>query len=40
MKEHAYGKMTIILIGNKVDLENERQVTYEEGEAFAKKYNL
>ena len=32
--------MTIILIGNKVDLENDREVSYEEGLQFAKKYNL
>ena len=32
--------MTTILIGNKVDLENERQVSYEEGQAFAKKHDL
>ncbi len=31
MKENAYSKMTIILIGNKVDLQNEREVTFEEG---------
>ena len=32
--------MTIILIGNKLDLERQRQVSYEEGEQFAKKHNL
>ncbi len=40
MKENAYSKMTTILIGNKVDLETERQVSYEEGQAFAKKHDL
>ena len=40
MKENAYSKMQIILIGNKVDLESERQVSTEEGETFAKKHNL
>lgn len=40
MKENAYSKMTTILIGNKVDLENERQVSFEEGQAFAKKHDL
>ena len=40
MKENAYSKMQIILIGNKVDLESERQVSFEEGETFAKKHNL
>jgi Ras-related protein Rab-2A len=32
--------MTIILIGNKLDLERQRQVSYEEGERFAKQNNL
>ena len=40
MKENAYSKMSIILVGNKVDLESERQVSTEEGEAFAKKHDL
>ena len=40
MKENAYSKMQIILIGNKVDLESERQVSTEEGETFAKKHSL
>ncbi len=30
----------IVLIGNKIDLKNEREVSYEEGENFAKQYNL
>ena len=30
----------IILVGNKCDLANERQVSFEEGENFAKKYNI
>ena len=30
----------IVLIGNKIDLENERDVTKEEGEAESKKYNI
>ena len=29
--------VTVILIGNKKDLEDKRQVSYEEGEAFAKE---
>ena len=37
MLEHAYSRMTIILVGNKKDLENEREVSYEEGAEFAKK---
>ena len=30
----------LVLIGNKVDLENEREVSYEEGADFAKKYEM
>ncbi len=30
----------LVLIGNKVDLENEREVSYEEGDDFAKKYEM
>lgn len=40
MLEHAYSRMTIILVGNKKDLENEREVSYEEGAEFAKKNKL
>ena len=40
MLEHAYSKMTIILVGNKKDLENEREVSYQEGLEFAKKNKL
>ena len=40
VKENASKEITIILIWNKNDLENERQVTYEEGESFAKENNL
>jgi GTPase SAR1 family protein len=29
-----------MLIGNKCDLEDKRQVSYEEGEIFAKDYNM
>ena len=32
--------MTIMLIGNKSDLDQKRQVTYCEGEAFAKEHGL
>jgi GTPase SAR1 family protein len=31
MKENAYSKMIIVLIGNKVDLEENREVSYEQG---------
>lgn len=32
--------MEVLLIGNKTDLEAERQVKYEEGKAFADKEKL
>ena len=32
--------MTIMLIGNKSDLDTRRQVSLEEGERFAKEHNL
>ncbi len=32
--------MQVLLIGNKIDLEGERQVTSEQGRAFAKKEGL
>ena len=40
MREHAYSKMIILLIGNKTDLKFEREVTTEEGQEFADKNNL
>ena len=40
MLEHAYQRMTIVLVGNKKDLESNRQVTYEEGLDFAKRNKL
>lgn len=46
MREHADPNLTCILVGNKVDLCEEsgggrqRQVTAEEGEAFAKEHGL
>eukprot|EP01099_Mayorella_cantabrigiensis_P005577 TRINITY_DN4525_c0_g1_i1.p1 TRINITY_DN4525_c0_g1~~TRINITY_DN4525_c0_g1_i1.p1 ORF type:complete len:220 (+),score=37.79 TRINITY_DN4525_c0_g1_i1:141-800(+) len=39
-KEHCDTKMTIMLVGNKIDLENRRAVSTEEGERFANKHNL
>ena len=33
-------KCVIYLVGNKIDLENERQITKEEAEDFAKKENI
>ena len=40
MKENGYSKMQIILVGNKVDLEQEREVSFEEGSHFAQKNGL
>ena len=39
-KQNANSDMTIMLIGNKSDLESKREVSREEGEAFAKKHGL
>ena len=40
VKDNASKDITIILIGNKNDLEKERQISYEEGESFAKENGL
>ena len=40
MLEHAYAKMTIVLIGNKKDLDSQREISYEEGLEFAKRNRL
>ena len=40
MLEHGYSKMQIILVGNKCDLGDRRQVDREEGADFARKNNL
>ena len=40
MLEHAYQRMTIVLVGNKKDLESCREVSYEEGMEFAKRNKL
>jgi Ras-related protein Rab-2A len=40
IQEHGYNKMLIILVGNKCDLENQRQVPKDEAEAFARKNDL
>lgn len=39
-RKTASDKIVIILVGNKTDLEEKRQVTTEEGEDFAKKNGL
>jgi len=40
IKENGSKDITIVLIGNKNDLENERQISYDEGESFAEKNGL
>jgi len=35
MREHAFPRMIIILIGNKDDLNTEREVSTEDGQDFA-----
>ena len=40
MRDNAYSKMIILLIGNKSDLSFEREVSTEEGQEFADKHNL
>ena len=39
-RQNGNPNMTIMLIGNKSDLEHRRAVTFAEGEAFAKENNL
>eukprot|EP00638_Chattonella_subsalsa_P010193 CAMPEP_0117758776 /NCGR_PEP_ID=MMETSP0947-20121206/15609_1 /TAXON_ID=44440 /ORGANISM="Chattonella subsalsa, Strain CCMP2191" /LENGTH=149 /DNA_ID=CAMNT_0005579087 /DNA_START=327 /DNA_END=776 /DNA_ORIENTATION=- len=40
IKEHADSKVTIVLVGNKSDKGEERQVQEEEGRALAESYNV
>ena len=40
IKENAPENAKLILVGNKCDLANERQVSYEEGEKKASDYNI
>ena len=40
MRDNAYSKMIILLIGNKRDLSLEREVSTQEGQEFATKHNL
>jgi len=37
VKANGNAAMQVLLVGNKIDLESERQVSTEEGKAFAKK---
>lgn len=39
-RKHSNKDMTIMLIGNKSDLDQKRQVTYAEGEAYARENGL
>ena len=40
MRDNAYSKMIILLVGNKSDLKMEREVSTAEGKEFADKHNL
>ena len=39
-KKHSPKTVSLVLIGNKIDLEESRQVSYEEGNACAKKFGM
>ena len=39
-KNNGPSTITLVLVGNKIDLEDKRQVTYEEGEDFANRNNM
>ena len=39
-KKQSPKTVFLILVGNKIDLENSREVSYEEGEAYAKKNGM
>ena len=36
LKDNAHNKISVFLVGNKIDLEDQRQVTYDEGVTLAK----
>ena len=40
LKTHSNPDAKVFLIGNKIDLENERVIKTQEGESYAKKYKL
>ena len=37
---HSYEKIVIVLVGNKTDLADKRQVSYQEGQKFARDNGL
>jgi Ras-related protein Rab-2A len=39
-KNNGPSTITLVLVGNKIDLEDNRKVTYEEGEDFANRNNM
>ena len=39
-KKNTNSNVPLVLIGNKIDLENEREVNFEEGEKLALKYGM
>ena len=40
IKESCKDEVALMLIGNKIDLEKERKVSYDEGQKLAHKYNF
>ena len=40
MRENAFSKMIIVLVGNKDDLNTEREISTAEGQEFADQNNL
>ena len=40
VKSHSHEKVEIVLIGNKNDMKNKREVSYEEGEKFANSHGF
>ena len=40
MKESCKDEVAIMLVGNKIDLEEKRKVSYDEGQKLADKYNF
>ena len=40
LKDNSHGKVSVYLVGNKLDLAKQREVTYEEGYNYAKQNKL